>query len=179
MKWKSSAETLTPSETCADGLSAWKWTAQNYAGLKREPNTPSWYVSAPWIQISDCADWHIVAENFSQLWAKQKSDAPLDELIKEVEKQGPDLPARIEKAIELIQDGYRYLSMNLEFGGMIPAPPEVVTRRRYGDCKSIRSKNIARWSRKSGKRLRGISFYHWAVPNVILTEPSGRFPLPL
>ena len=64
-------------------------------------------------------------------------NAPLDELIKEIEKAGPDLSTRIGKAIELIQDDYRYLSVNLEFGGQIPTPPEIIARRRYGDCKDL------------------------------------------
>ena len=37
----------------------------------------------------------------------------------------------------LIQDEYRYFSVNLEFGGQIPSPPHIVARRRYGDCKDL------------------------------------------
>ncbi|HXI73348.1 MAG TPA: DUF3857 domain-containing protein [Verrucomicrobiae bacterium] len=137
VKWKSSAAELKPLESTEDGWTVWKWTAEKYVGMKREPNTPAWYVSAPWIQISDCPDWQTVARAVWQMWAKQKSDTPLDELINEIEKAGPGLSARIGKAIELIQDDYRYLSVNLEFGGQIPTPPEVVARRRYGDCKDL------------------------------------------
>lgn len=45
--------------------------------------------------------------------------------------------ARASRAIELVQDGFRYLSVNLELGGQVPAPAETVIRRRYGDCKDV------------------------------------------
>ncbi len=43
MKWKTSAG-LNPLWSNADGCSIWTWRAEKYIGLKREPNTPSWYV---------------------------------------------------------------------------------------------------------------------------------------
>src|SRR5262249_30618291 len=41
------------------------------------------------------------------------------------------------RAVELVQDNFRYLSVNLELGGHIPAGPETAVRRRYGDCKDL------------------------------------------
>lgn len=137
MKWKSSAAGLKPLESNEQGLMVWKWSAEKYVGQKREPNTPFWYLSAPWIEISDCPDWQTVSAAVAQIWSKQQHGGTLDEWIAEVESVGPDLMARIDKAIGLVQDSCRYLSINLEFGGQIPTPPEVVARRRYGDCKDL------------------------------------------
>jgi hypothetical protein len=137
MQWKSSGSELKPTEQQADGLTVWVWTADKYVGLKREPNTPAWYVSAPWIQVSDCPDWQTVATAISETWSRQEDGAGLDEIVSGIEKQEPDLIPRIGKAIQLIQDEYRYLSVNLEFGGQIPTPPQIVARRRYGDCKDL------------------------------------------
>ncbi|HEY2329371.1 MAG TPA: DUF3857 domain-containing transglutaminase family protein [Verrucomicrobiae bacterium] len=138
MKWKTSSKELTPLWSNADGLSIWTWYADKYTGLKREPNTPSWYVSAPWIQVSDCPDWRTVANAIADAWAKQEiATNALDELVNEIEKEKADLEERLDKAIQLIQDEHRYLSINLEFGGQTPTSPDVVARRRYGDCKDL------------------------------------------
>lgn len=137
MQWKSSGPELKPTEHLADGLTVWVWTADKYVGVRREPNTPAWYVSAPWIQLSDCPDWQTVATAISETWSRQEDGAILDEIDDGIEKQEPDLIPRIGKAIQLIQDEHRYLSVNLEFGGQIPTPPQVVASRRYGDCKDL------------------------------------------
>ena len=71
------------------------------------------------------------------MWSKQEAGDTLDEIVAEFEKLESNLPSRIEKAIRLIQDDYRYLSVNLEFGGQVPTPPQIVARRRYGDCKDL------------------------------------------
>src|SRR6185369_17537776 len=38
---------------------------------------------------------------------------------------------------KIVQDGFRYLSVSIELGGQIPADPEIVIRRKYGDCKDL------------------------------------------
>jgi Domain of Unknown Function with PDB structure (DUF3857) len=137
MQWKTSAPDLKPIESNKEGLKVWTWAADKYVGLKREPHTPTWYVSAPWIQISDCSDWQTVSAAISEAWSKQEDLSNLDEIINDIEKRGADLLSRIEIAVQLIQDEYRYFSVNLEFGGQIPSPPNLVARRRYGDCKDL------------------------------------------
>jgi hypothetical protein len=137
MQWKASAPDLKPVESNEEGLKVWTWTADKYVGLKREPNTPFWYISAPWIQISDCSDWQTVSAAISEAWSKQKELSNLDEIVNDIEKRGANLLSRIDIAIELIQDEYRYFSVNMEFGGQIPSPPHIVARRRYGDCKDL------------------------------------------
>src|SRR4029079_8000675 len=58
-------------------------------------------------------------------------------LLNEIKKHGPELVPCVNRAIEMVQDEFRYLSVNLELGGQIPAPAETVIRRRYGDCKDL------------------------------------------
>lgn len=138
MKWKSSSADLNPLWSTADGLSIWTWYTKNYIGLKQELNTPSWYVSAPWIQISDCPDWQTVATDVANAWAKQNFDsAELEKFSNGLKQAEPMLEAQIARTIQLIQDDFRYLSVNLEFGGQIPNSPDAVARRRYGDCKDL------------------------------------------
>ena len=139
MKWRTSMDLLKPNETMDNELMRWTWIGNDIAGTKPEPNTPAWHRSAPWFQISDCPDWGTVARAVSSVWTEQVSVTQLDELIRQVEADSADatVPARIVKAIQLVQDDFRYLSVNLEFGGQIPATPSTVARRRYGDCKDL------------------------------------------
>jgi hypothetical protein len=138
MKWKGSGDWKLE-ERMENGDTVWKWTGEKYAGLKPEPYTPVWCVSAPWIEFSDCPDWSTVAAAVAHSWGQQTASdtSALDEWVKVAEKAGDDLASHITKAIEQVQDDCRYLSINLEFGGQIPTPPPEVARRRYGDCKDL------------------------------------------
>ncbi len=100
-----------------------------------------------WVQISDCPDWEKVAAGVSQSWGNLEGDGLLREIAEGLAADQPDLKGleapeaellvRIEKALRLVQDEYRYLSIDLEVGGHVPSPPETVARRRFGDCKDL------------------------------------------
>ena len=138
MRWKSSSVTdLAPQETRQGGQVLWAWTRENYAGPEPEVNTPSWHIPYPWIQVSDCPNWNTVASAVANAWARHTEDTTVAEIAKEISEKHADLSRRVEKAIQLVQDEYRYLSVNLESGGYLPAAPDVVARRRYGDCKDL------------------------------------------
>ncbi|HVU26551.1 MAG TPA: DUF3857 and transglutaminase domain-containing protein [Verrucomicrobiae bacterium] len=135
-KWRSSAN-LLPTERHENGMTFWEWSGEKFVAPKLEANTPSWHISYPWIQVSDFADWQTIAAGISKIWIAETDDSTIAELVKEIENLGPGLPRRIERAIQLVQDECRYLSVNLELGGQIPTSPGTVARRRYGDCKDL------------------------------------------
>ena len=136
-KWKSSSAGLSPVERRENGMTFWKWSGEKFVAPKLEVNTPSWHVGYLWIQVSDFADWQTVAAGISKMWVAEADDSTIAELAKEIEGQESNLPRRVERAIRLVQDECRYLSVNLEFSGQVPTPPGAVARRRYGDCKDL------------------------------------------
>jgi hypothetical protein len=136
-QWKSSATNLKPVETQENEVTFWEWSGEKYIGLMPEPNTPSWHISYPWIQVSDFPDWQTIAIGISKIWTTEDDDETVSEIASEIERKEPDLPSRIESAIRMVQDKCRYLSVNLELGGHIPTSPAVVARRRFGDCKDL------------------------------------------
>ncbi|MGO9585829.1 MAG: transglutaminase-like domain-containing protein [Limisphaerales bacterium] len=73
----------------------------------------------------------------AKIWKAESDETVLAEIAKEIAGQEPDALLRAEKAIQLVQDEYRYLSVNLELGGQVPAAPGIVARKRYGDCKDL------------------------------------------
>ena len=108
MKWKSASANLQPTEQRENGNVVWVWTGENYEEPGPEPNTPDWYISCPWIQISDCPDWGTVAVAIAKIWKAESDETVLAEIAKEIAGQEPDALLRAEKAIQLVQDEYRY-----------------------------------------------------------------------
>jgi len=137
MKWKSSSADLKPAESRENGQVLWVWTGENYAEPKPEANTPEWCISYPWIQVSDCPDWGTVAAAMAETWREDNDDPTLAEIARELAEKEADILPRVERALELVQDQCRYLSVNLELGGHVPSPPGMVARRRFGDCKDL------------------------------------------
>lgn len=171
-KWKSSSAELSPVERRENGMTFWEWSGEKYVAPKLEVNTPSWHVGYPWIQVSDFADWQTVAAGISKMWMVDADDSTVTELAKEIESRESTLSRRIERAIQLVQDECRYLSVNLELSGQVPASPGAVARRRYGDCKDL-SFLLVNLLRKLGIRARPL------LVNTHLRQSIRKFmPMP-
>ncbi len=137
LKWKSSSPDFTPEERREGGEIFWTWLRENVRSDEREAGTPIWYVAYPWIQISDCADWQTVAVASHNAWKRDGATDGLEASIREIEDTETDAARKVQRAIQHVQDDYRYLSVNLEVGGQIPARCATVVQRRYGDCKDL------------------------------------------
>lgn len=136
-KWRSSSPELAPVIKQNNGMTSWEWSGENFFAPKPEVNTPSWHVGHPWIQVSDFSDWQIIAKGISEKWVMPGTEPEIAEIAQKIATEEISLPRRIERAIRLVQDECRYLSINLELGGQIPSPPGEVLRRRFGDCKDL------------------------------------------
>ncbi len=137
LQWKSSNPDLAPTERRECGMVFWEWLGQILEPPMPEPCTPEWHLGFQWMQISDFPDWALVAAILADAWKEDADDHSLDELAREIEQSDAESVARVERALRLVQDEHRYLSVNLELGGQIPTPPASVARRRYGDCKDL------------------------------------------
>jgi hypothetical protein len=137
LKWKASPRDLAPTIHPKGAEIHCCWSGEKFSSPIAEEYTPGWQLDFPWIQASDCPDWQTVARAVQSTWKEETAGDGLAKLIEEIKNFAPDLLARITRAIELAQDGFRYLSVNLELGGQIPAPAETVVRRRFGDCKDM------------------------------------------
>jgi len=135
--WEASAPELQPVEKHQNGETHWIWTRDNFPGVRAEENTPPWHISYPWIQVSDCPDWESVSAAFAEAWDADKADADLAAITPEIAAGEGGILQQTEKAIQLVQDQCRYLASDGELDGQPPTAPEVVARRRYGDCKDL------------------------------------------
>ena len=137
MQWRSSSKNLLPIEHQASGESILEWKGEKLTIDDLEDGAPLWHQAFPWVQISDCPNWNVVAAAVASAWETDLDEAGLATMANEIISSAPDQLTQVEKAIRLVQDEYRYLSVNLELGGQIPASPAIVARRRFGDCKDL------------------------------------------
>jgi transglutaminase-like putative cysteine protease len=137
LKWRSSAPELKPEVQCENGAVIWTWKRENYQVPEAEINTPPDWIVFPWIQVSDCADWGVVADAAARAWSDDRTGPAVEKLMEEITGGETDLVARASKAIQIVQDDFRYLNVDLDHGGHVPSAPETVAQRRYGDCKDL------------------------------------------
>lgn len=137
LKCKTSTPDLKFDETRENGEIIWRCARDNFATPEPELGVPSWFPIFSWIQLSDCPDWGVVARAVTDTWEQIPDDSSVAAIAEEISTKETEPLARIEKALRLVQDEFRYLSINLEHGGQIPTPPDTVARRRFGDCKDL------------------------------------------
>lgn len=135
MKWTGGDGTFQPNiEQVGEDL-RWSWTVEHLQSIEAEPGVPSWHLASRWVHVSSYCSWQEIASGIAELWRRQPQYPELTSLARQLLDQSSSIPAAIRRAIEFIQDDIRYLSVNEDFGGQIPASPDVVMKRRYGDCK--------------------------------------------
>ena len=137
LRWKASADAPAHHEESGPaGRRRWVWEGSQPAPREPEPNQPTTFIDNLWVQVSDLADWGELAVRVDAAWTAsgEKSDA---EQLAAFAKPAKLDAAAIAGLVRQIQDGFRYLSINLETGGWIPASPRKTARQRHGDCKDL------------------------------------------
>lgn len=112
------------------------WEQNNVEELEFEPDTPSWFSSVPFVQLSDFADWSAVVHWALPLYRVQRPLAP--ELVAQIDrwrKETQDPAQRVVKALTFVQDEVRYTGIELGPYSHTPTQPNAVFSRRFGDCK--------------------------------------------
>lgn len=108
---------------------------QHYAPrAEYEDSTPSWYVSAPFVQLSEFETWADVARWAEPLYAPGELSPALRSQIGEWRKL-PGAEERLLAARRFVQDDVRYLGIELGTYSHTPTKPSKVFERRFGDCK--------------------------------------------
>lgn len=137
LAWKASSDAPAPQEErAADGATQLVWEGTQSEPRVPEPNQPSSCFDFVWVQVSDLPAWETLATAVSRAWREDDDGRALDD-IPEFARPAQIDGGAIVRLIQHIQDEFRYLSVDLDSGGWIPATPGTVARRRYGDCKDL------------------------------------------
>ncbi len=119
-----------------DGVREIVWQGSKVPALKVENDAPGWYDPLAYVEWGDARSWRDVAQ-----WALPLYRVPADlgpELRRErdaVLKAGETPEERVAAALRLVQGQVRYLGIEMGPGSYTPRAPELVFRRRFGDCK--------------------------------------------
>lgn len=112
---------------------AWQW--RDVQSLPRDEGRPGWYVHYPYIDISEAHSWQEIARWAARLYPKATLSAELKSLIAQLQSSADTPEERIIKALRFVEDEIRYTGIEIGAGGYQPQPPDVVLKRRFGDCK--------------------------------------------
>jgi TonB family protein len=99
-----------------------------------EQSIPSDYMPIRLLEFSEFSNWQGVAKWAEGLFPKVKPGPSMSELVKEFShEESPEKKAAA--ALHWVQNEIRYFSVSIGENSHRPQPPEVVIKKRYGDCK--------------------------------------------
>lgn len=99
-----------------------------------EPAIPSDYLPVRMLQFSEYRDWQEVANWADGLFPRNKPSPALTALVQQFARE-PDPATRAAAALRWVQHEIRYFSVSIGENSHRPQLPDVVLKRRYGDCK--------------------------------------------
>jgi transglutaminase-like putative cysteine protease len=127
---------VKPTITIEGNYQVYEWLLTHIPGTSVDNDVPSWYNPYPRTWVSEYQSWNEVAD-----WAVKNytytnvSSAGLKKKIEEIRSKGPDNEARLEYALQFVQDEIRYTGLEAGIGGYKPRNPALVFEQRFGDCK--------------------------------------------
>jgi transglutaminase-like putative cysteine protease len=101
-------------------------------------NAPMRFQHGRQFEVSDFNSWAEVSALFDPLFAKAATlapNSPLQAEVARIKAASSDPKLRAQAALELVQDQVRYLALNMNEGGLVPADADTTWTRRFGDCK--------------------------------------------
>lgn len=120
----------------AGGYRDYRWAQDSVPGLRTEKNAPPGFYPYAWVQWSEFPTWKAVSDWAAPLY--QPPAAVGRDLARAIDaiRQASDDPAvRLVAVLQLVQRDIRYLAVATGAGSHAPSAPDVVYKRRFGDCK--------------------------------------------
>lgn len=125
-----------PQRRLVNGEQELVWRAEAQPGLQPSPDAPSWYDPYAQVQWGDFGSWADVAAWALPLYRTPDRLSPtLQAEVQRIAALSRDPRARTAEALRLVQREVRYLGVEVGAGSHAPNPPELVFKRRFGDCK--------------------------------------------
>lgn len=119
-----------------DDYREYRWEARRLPALLVEASAPGWYNPYPLVQWSEFGDWAAVVA-----WARPLYRVParltpaLQAEVDRIARASRDPGARLLAVLRFVQREIRYLGVEIGAGSYAPSAPDLVLRRRFGDCK--------------------------------------------
>jgi len=126
---------MVPVESLYKNEKVYLWDIKDIDGIIADSNSPSWDNPYPMVMFSEASAWSDIA-----IWASKnfKMEQPFSlgltnkiEQIRSLSTQAQQIKA----ALTFVQQDIRYLGIETGIHNIKPFSPNIVLKRRYGDCK--------------------------------------------
>jgi transglutaminase-like putative cysteine protease len=135
LRYRTVGGTAEPRTESSRGMTEYEWEISDIAPVIEEDRTPSWYVSYPWIEVSEFEDWAEVGRWALALYPQAALPAGLEALAAEWSGKNGSAAPKLEAALDFVQQEIRYVGIELGEGSHKPRDPATVFAQRFGDCK--------------------------------------------
>lgn len=129
-------EPLEPRVDSVGGLERMRFEGRAIEPIEYEPSIPASYFTARILQFSEYTDWQGVAVWAEGLFPKVKPSVALKALAQQFANEATP-EAKASAALHWVQNHIRYFSVAIGENSHRPQAPDVVLKRRYGDCKDM------------------------------------------
>ena len=120
----------------ANGYREHRWDQVSVPAMIVEKNAPADYDPYAQVDWSEFADWAAVSAWAVPLYAPpSKVGADLRRVIEQIRAAHTGAEARLLAVLRVVQRDIRYLGIEVGPGSHAPTHPDVVIKRRFGDCK--------------------------------------------
>lgn len=127
---------LRPVERDHETYREYVWDVRNLAPIQVDGDIPDWYDPYPWVQWSEFGDWGAVARWAAPLYRTPAKLSPaLQAVVKRLAATSTDPAERLVATLQFVQHEIRYLGVEIGAGSYAPSAPDLVFKRRFGDCK--------------------------------------------
>jgi hypothetical protein len=135
LRFGAHAGAAEPLRTPRGSDAEYRWEIVDAPAVPVEDLTPPWHLAAPWLQVSEFADWAEVGRWARSLFPRAELPAELERLVATWRERHASSDDRALAAVDWVQRNIRYVGIELGAGSYRPSPPEAVAARRFGDCK--------------------------------------------
>jgi len=126
---------LQPEDRAAGALREMVFRKDHTPRLDLEPGTPYSGVVDHVLQFSEFADWADVSRWGASIFPRDAQSPLLEQEADAIKARGSTAPERVLAALEFVQQDIRYFGTEIGAYSQRPALPEMVLKRRFGDCK--------------------------------------------
>ena len=127
---------IKPNIERAHELNSYTWGKLRTDEVITDENVPDWYDPYSYVQVSQYSDWAEIASHSLKLWQRRSAtDQRLRNEIDRIRSKYKSDEGRALATLRYVQDQVKYLGLEYGVSGYIPNDPNIVNRRRFGDCK--------------------------------------------
>jgi len=135
-KVRNHLSTVVPESTVEGAWQRHVWHLRNIPAMVAESQMPSWFEPYPAVAWSQFEDWSAVVRWATPLYRTEgRISAAVSAEAKRVTAGAADDAARLLAVLRFVQREIRYLGIEIGPGSHAPRDPDLVLKRRYGDCK--------------------------------------------